>query len=61
MAWNALIKNEGVRASLVLALILNVVFFPALWGGKTLLDSAWTVLQRDADGCLPSGSRAGAF
>ena len=51
MAWNALIKNEGVRASLVLALILNVVFFPALWGGKTLLDSAWT-----ASSVMPTGA-----
>src|SRR5437660_597821 len=34
---NALIRTDGFRASIVLALILNVVFFPALWGGKTLL------------------------
>jgi hypothetical protein len=52
MTWKALIKKEGTRASLVLALILNIVFFPALWGGKTLLMSA-----RDA----PSIMKVGAY
>lgn len=52
MTWKALIKKEGTRASLVLALMLNVIFFPALWGGKTLLMSA-----RDA----PSITKAGAY
>jgi hypothetical protein len=52
MTWKVLIKKEGTRASLVLALMLNVIFFPALWGGKTLLMSA-----RDA----PSITKAGAY
>ncbi len=51
MFWNALIRTEGIRASLILALILNVVFFPALWGGKTLLMSA-----RDAPSIMQSGA-----
>lgn len=51
LRWNELIKNEGVRASLVLALILNVLFFPALWGGRTLLMSAW-----DAASVMQSGA-----
>lgn len=44
-------KTDGIRASLVLALILNVVFLPALWGGKTLLMSA-----RDAPSIMQSGA-----
>ena len=42
MKWKALLHREGVRASLILALILNVIFFPALWGNRTLLASAWS-------------------
>lgn len=51
MPWNALLKTDGIRASLILALILNVVFFPALWGGKTLLMST-----RDAPSIMPTGA-----
>ena len=32
-----LTRREGVLACLVLAAILNVLFFPALWGGKSLM------------------------
>lgn len=51
MPWNQLVRTEGIRGSLILALILNVVFFPALWGGKTLLMSS-----RDAASIMPSGA-----
>jgi hypothetical protein len=44
-------KMEGIRASLILAFILNVVFFPALWGDKTLLLSA-----RDASSIIKAGA-----
>lgn len=43
--------RNGVRAALILGLILNVVFLPALWGGKTLLMSAW-----DAPSIMPTGA-----
>lgn len=51
MFLNALIRTERIRASLVLALILNIIFFPALWGGKTLLMSA-----RDAPSIMQTGA-----
>lgn len=44
-------KREGVRSAFILGLILNVIFFPALWGGKTLLMSSW-----DAPSVMPSGA-----
>jgi hypothetical protein len=44
-------KKEGVRAALILALILNAIFFPTLWGGKTLLMGSW-----DAPSVMPSGA-----
>jgi membrane protein YfhO len=44
-------KIEWVKAALVLGLVLNVVFFPALWGNKTLLMSSW-----DASSIMPSGA-----
>jgi Bacterial membrane protein YfhO len=49
--WRALLDLEGVRAALVLALILNIIFLPAIWGGKTLLDSAW-----HASSVMPGGA-----
>ncbi len=36
-------RRKWLQASLVLAVILNGIFFPVIWGGKTLLDSAWLV------------------
>jgi hypothetical protein len=44
-------KWEWLRAAVVLFVILNVVFFPFLWGGKTLLNSAW-----NAPSIMPSGA-----
>jgi hypothetical protein len=44
-------KMERVKAALILGLVLNVVFFPTLWGGKTLLMSSW-----DAPSIMPSGA-----
>jgi hypothetical protein len=51
MKWKAPLHREGVRASLILALILNVIFFPALWGNRTLLSSAWS-----APSVMPGGA-----
>jgi hypothetical protein len=34
--------GEGIQAVLLLLLFLSAVFFPALFGGKTLLCSAWS-------------------
>ena len=51
MKWKVLLHREGVRASLILALILNVIFFPALWGNRTLLASAWS-----APSIMPGGA-----
>ena len=52
MNWQALLGREWLRAAAVLAFILNVIFFPFIWGDKTLLMSA-----RDA----PSITRSGAY
>ena len=51
MNWQTPPKREWVQAVLVLAFILNGIFFPAIWGGKTLLNSAW-----DAPSVMPSGA-----
>lgn len=45
------IKSEGFRAALILGLVLNAIFFSALWGGKTLLTSSW-----DAPSVMPAGA-----
>ena len=34
--------KEGGRAALLLALLLNILFFPFIWGNKTFLESART-------------------
>ena len=52
MKWKALLRYEGLRAGLILALILNVIFFPVVWGNRTLLASAWVA---------PSVTLAGAY
>jgi len=46
-----ILKKKGVQAALILGLILNAIFFPTLWGGKTLLLSSW-----DAPSIMPSGA-----
>jgi len=51
MNGKARLNREWVQAVLVLAVILNAIFFPAIWGSKTLLDSAW-----DAPSVMPSGA-----
>jgi Bacterial membrane protein YfhO len=52
MKRKALLRYQSLRAALILALILNVIFFPVIWGNRTLLSSAW-----DA----PSVMLAGAY
>jgi hypothetical protein len=49
--WRALLAREGVQAFLILGLLLNVLFFPALWGGRTLMTGVW-----DAPSITPSGA-----
>lgn len=44
-------NREALRAALFLGLILNAIFFPALWGGRTLLLSSW-----EAPSIMPSGA-----
>ncbi len=50
----ALLNREGVRAALILILLLHVCFFPCIWGNRTLLESA-----RDQPSVLPQGAWAG--
>jgi hypothetical protein len=55
-------KKQGVRAALILGLILNAIFFPMLWGGKTLLMSSWdapSIMQSGAYDPDPLPSRIG--
>jgi hypothetical protein len=56
MNWKVLFNREGVRAGLILALILNAVFLPAVWGGRTLLASAWSVPSVMPTGAYHQGS-----
>jgi hypothetical protein len=42
---------EPLRAALVLLFLLNLLFFPYVWGGRTLLTSS-----RDAASILPAGA-----
>jgi hypothetical protein len=46
-----LLRWEALWAGLLLALILNAIFYPAIWGGKTLLSSAWSTAS-----IMPSGA-----
>jgi hypothetical protein len=50
-----MLEREGFRAALILIFILNVLFFPFIWGSKTMLDSA----QGNAS-ILPAGAWAGS-
>ena len=56
MNWQAGLSREGVRATLVLAIILNAIFFPAHLGRQDAVRQCLDRPQRDADGCLPPGS-----
>jgi hypothetical protein len=56
MNWKVPLNRESVRAGLILALILNAVFLPALWGGRTLLASAWSVPSVMPTGAYHQGS-----
>jgi len=47
--------SESLQAAIVLALLLNVFFFPFLWGNKTLLLSA-----RGAPSIMPDGAAGDA-
>jgi membrane protein YfhO len=51
MNLQAFLKRDSVQASLVLAVILNAIFFPAIWRGETLLHSAW-----DVSSVMPAGA-----
>ena len=61
--WRALFRicirrlwaREGGRAALILVLILNALFFPFIWGHKSMLDSAQL-----CPSILPGGAAAGA-
>ena len=46
-------QHETVRASLLLALLLNLLFAPVIWGDRSLLESART------PSLLPTGAAAG--
>jgi hypothetical protein len=52
MNWPAEVtKKEAAFVSLLIGLLLNVVFFPVLWGDKTLLTSS-----RNAPSVMPYGA-----
>ena len=50
LKYRTSIRGGGLSAGLILVLILNVFFFSAIWGGKTLLQSA------TAPSVMPSGA-----
>ena len=50
MKWKSILQSEALGASLLLVMLLNVVFFPALWGGKTLMLAAWDVASITPEG-----------
>lgn len=52
--WKAVLKTEGCRAALILILILNILFFPCIWGQKSMLDSAQL-----CPSIVPTGSWSG--
>jgi Bacterial membrane protein YfhO len=37
---NRVFRSESSRAALILIVILNILFFPCVWGNKTMLESA---------------------
>ncbi|HEX3684156.1 MAG TPA: YfhO family protein [Bryobacteraceae bacterium] len=49
-----ILNREGCGAALILLLILNILFFPCIWGHKSLLDSAQL-----CPSVLPTGSWSG--
>ena len=61
MKWKALLNHDGVKAGLVLLLILNAIFFPAIWGDKTLIDSAWNAPSVMLSGAYHPGAAPSHF
>lgn len=51
---SAYMRREGVRAALILLLLLNILFSPCIWGNKNLLESAEL-----NSSVMPSGAWAG--
>lgn len=51
---NAVLRRPGLHAALILLLLLNVLFFPCIWGHKSLLKSAELCAS-----VLPTGAWAG--
>src|SRR5581483_2202516 len=49
-----IVGTDAFRAATVLLIILNICFFPCIWGNKTLLASS-----QDAPSILPTGAWAG--
>ena len=49
-------RSELVRASLILLALLNIAFFPALWGNRTLMTSAGETASLYITGARPSAS-----
>jgi len=56
MRYKTLLDNEYIRSSLVLILLLNLFFFPVIWGNRTLMTSV-----RDVRSILPSGAYGELF
>lgn len=52
--WKDVWAREGLHAALILLFLLNVLFFPCIWGHKSLLKSAGLCAS-----VLPTGSWAG--
>lgn len=49
--FSNLFKNKHIKVCIILLLLLNVFFFPVLWGNKTLMSGA-----RDAPSIMPGGA-----
>ncbi len=58
-AWCA--KHSNLAAVLILGLVLNVCFFPFIWGHKTLLASSRGVASILPNGAFYGGSAGPAF
>ena len=43
MKWKSNLQSEALGASSLLIVLLSIIFFPVLWGNKTLLLAAWEV------------------
>jgi hypothetical protein len=48
------LARQSLHAALILLLLLNVLFFPCIWGHKSMLDSAGMNAS-----VLPTGASAG--